>query len=622
MICTHCGKENVSNNQFCQYCGQPMSVQNTPPKPPPQQPSFQHAPLHQPPKRKNLAAWILAAVSLVLAVMLVLMSVGVVPVGSNTAQGLNNPSFETPEDAIEHFIQCVKADDIEGALSACAIDEIASSYDFEAMIKRIECIPPATQYLPSEYKIYERFNQSSAQNHILRQLSYMALSVTLPKEYVGLLQSCMLTDNEVDFDNVVEDMNPQLIRDIEIVKIDQHHLLENETHQKNIKKQAKINGADRTTSRAVLYELNGDYYVGGFTLMEFDGCWKISTLQDVLINQSIFGILYRIDSKADFDKILNGTGSLKLDSPKLDESKAADEVKEVIDDETSDIETPLVLSSVSIGVSERGSESGIAAIMTDDIVAAAKNQGASADIQYAEYSIDTQMEQLENMIVAGADYVVCTAFSNLCEPTLSNAKDMGVDVIMVDSDNSAYKDICTASLEYDVSGNAGKLVDWLSSNVSGDVRICELSDSGSKQSGVISDGLHQAACSYNNISIDYVQECDWDDGSDGLYDLDFCKLRDCNVVFCHGIRTSLELIYALKDAGFEPGEDIIIVTAVGDEEITRAIKDGDIAASVVNDPKIGDILMDTILQIQQGTLDEKTVLLPSTVVDISNCDTF
>jgi hypothetical protein len=45
--------------------------------------------------------------------------------------------FETPEAAIKHFIERVRNEDYDGALKACAVNEIAAGYDYEVMIKRL-----------------------------------------------------------------------------------------------------------------------------------------------------------------------------------------------------------------------------------------------------------------------------------------------------------------------------------------------------------------------------------------------------------------------------------------------------------------------------------------------------
>lgn len=212
--------------------------------------------------------------------------------------------FDQPEDAIRHFLACATAEEYECALRACAVDEIAERFDYEAMIAWLRAIVPSTQYLPSEYTLFAARNRHAVEYFILQQLSWMALSVVLPPKYNGFLTMHILTDSTVDLDDVVTDMNPTRFRTLEIVDIRSSHLLNSEGNMQNLVRQAGIYGADSSTSRSVLYKVDSEYFVGGFQLMQYDGGWLITSLSDPLIEQSAYGILIQVSSPEEFEEML------------------------------------------------------------------------------------------------------------------------------------------------------------------------------------------------------------------------------------------------------------------------------------------------------------------------------
>lgn len=284
MICKKCGKQTDANSRFCLHCGNELTN------------------MQDKPKRKSVMAYVWCATTILLAIVIVLMFTGVFSVNAISSEP--SISFKTPEDAINYFIECVKNEDIDGALRACAAEEIAQGFDYEAMIKRIACLMPTIEYLPSEYDMFLDYNRLSTKSRILRQLAWMTFSITLPEEYDAFLDMSPIMGQDIDLDKVVDDMNPEILKDIEIVEIDESGYLHTDQHQNNLKRDAEVYGADDATSRAVLYEVDGKYYVGGFALYEYDGRWLIARLNEVLINQPVMGTLIKVESKSEFQDML------------------------------------------------------------------------------------------------------------------------------------------------------------------------------------------------------------------------------------------------------------------------------------------------------------------------------
>jgi hypothetical protein len=218
--------------------------------------------------------------------------------------GATEQGFDTPEETIAYFVERVAAVDYDAALSACAIHTMAENYHFEAMAERLKAIIP-TVMLPSEYPMFARYNQAKAEADILRQLSWMSLSVTLAKSYPDFLKGTPHFDKDLDYGDFVRSADPSPLKGMAIVEIGKHHLLDSDANQKNLRAVAGVYGAQAGTLRDVLYNIDGQLYAGGVHLLRYDSGWLIDSLVDPLIGQSAFGALSPMGSNAEFSDLLN-----------------------------------------------------------------------------------------------------------------------------------------------------------------------------------------------------------------------------------------------------------------------------------------------------------------------------
>lgn len=301
MFCKNCGAQINQGSAFCTNCGQKMPQQSASPHvPSPATPSVQA----KPKKKANVPALIFAALSLLLAAALVVLLVvpGILSVSGSTS-GIPSKGFDTPEAAIEYFIDCINKGDIEGALAVSFAGPAAANYDFEAMADRLQVVN-MNMPLPSEYEFYRVFNETNFKNQLLGQIRGMVMSLTQPKYASAYLdgQMYMLDGEKADYEGV----DPTLEEPIEIVKIEEPNtdMYDSDNHQKNMKRQAKAYGADSVEFRDVLYKYDGDYYAGGFIIIEYNEKFYIEAANEPFIRQSAYGALIPLDNKSDFDNLI------------------------------------------------------------------------------------------------------------------------------------------------------------------------------------------------------------------------------------------------------------------------------------------------------------------------------
>jgi len=300
MFCIKCGKENAQGAAFCIGCGNALGAavtNQTYIKP-------TAAAISKPVNKGNAAAIALGALSVVLAIALVLSLTGVIAISG--AAGAASKSFSSPEDAIEYFVERMKNGDWQGALSACAIDEMARGFDYEAQAERLKVlIPIVTSYMPSEYKQYVEYNKCLLTQRIMMQMASVTASANLSEENYGLINGTptVLEDGNMPH-GLMEELDPENIKSVELIDIGQHRLHDSQVNRENQRKQAKIYSADDLQFRAVLYKFKGDYYIGGFTLIEYGGRWLIQNMSDPLAGIPAYGTPVKVADESEFYEML------------------------------------------------------------------------------------------------------------------------------------------------------------------------------------------------------------------------------------------------------------------------------------------------------------------------------
>lgn len=299
MYCTQCGKENPQGNAFCTACGAGLSTELQ------YQPSLTDNKAGKAPKAKNkpgVPVLLLGSVSIILVVALVLSLTGVF--GASGA-AYASKSFMAPEDVVNYFVGCIKNGDIDGALSACAINEEAKGFDYKAYLERVKAaLPMSNTLLPSEYKQYLDYNSTKLRQQAEIQTIALIISFQVADKYKDLMngKTVMLNSGKLadQIEDIYNNLEPADLKDLTIIEIDKAKQHDTATNRETQKKMANIYGADDEQFRSVLYEYNGDYYMGGFTLIEYNSRWMISNLIDPLTGTSASGCAVKLSGKSDF----------------------------------------------------------------------------------------------------------------------------------------------------------------------------------------------------------------------------------------------------------------------------------------------------------------------------------
>lgn len=362
MYCRICGKQIPDNSAFCSNCGTaqagssasaatptsaaptpaaPMSAADSIPTPavpaspapapaasaPPEPPSWYTpqpfaefgaaAPAVKPATRKkNTSALIFAAIAVLLAAALVLSFLGILPspfgISAASSPAASSPAtapkgFDTPEDAINNFVASLKAGDFEGALSASAMVNVSSRYDYRKYVQHVQSIPPfGTSDLPSDYPQFIAYNKYKFSLYMLTKMIIFSSTLNLTGDNVDFLDGTqrVLQSNE-QLEGFIEELNPAKIDSLEIVEIAATNRQNDEKTQEIMKMQAGPYGAEDMQGRSVLYQYNGNYYTGGFMLLQYDGKWQVYDMYDPTSDLNMTIVLAPLPDKSMFQDVLS-----------------------------------------------------------------------------------------------------------------------------------------------------------------------------------------------------------------------------------------------------------------------------------------------------------------------------
>jgi hypothetical protein len=204
------------------------------------------------------------------------------------ADSFNIPEldFDSPEAAIGHFANSIANNDLTGALQAFAINDYADNFDFTAMSERTGVINIYQSLAPSEYSLYAQLNRLELLSKYAFNIKLFCYSFYSSEPLDG--STILLQDEPERVEAFIASVNPEQLANLTIKRVFRINAL-SERMKQNWQAQAKPIGADEITELVILYELDGSYFLGGFSLLRYKESWKISALSSVLAGMDALG---------------------------------------------------------------------------------------------------------------------------------------------------------------------------------------------------------------------------------------------------------------------------------------------------------------------------------------------
>ena len=262
-----------------------------------------------------------------------------------------------------------------------------------------------------------------------------------------------------------------------------------------------------------------------------------------------------------------------------------------------------------LGFSQLGTESAWRSGNTNDIEKKAELNGVSLMLENANRKQENQIAAIRRFIAYQVDVI---AFSPIVEEgwdnVLSEAKEAGIPVILVDRDINTKKEgliSCHIGADFYKEGvMAGEyLIRKADALQMEEVKIVEITGTEDstpmrqRQAGFMDTiSADPRMTIIESINGDFLKSR----GAECMRTLLSEYGDDIDVVYSHNDEMTLGALPEIEEAGFKPGEDIIIISIDGGQEAIDVLKEGKINCVVECTPMLGQELMDTAKRLKAG----------------------
>ena len=285
-----------------------------------------------------------------------------------------------------------------------------------------------------------------------------------------------------------------------------------------------------------------------------------------------------------------------------------------------------------VGFSQIGSESDWRVGNTESVRNAIQGAGWECLFDDANQQQENQIRALRDFITQGVDYIV---FGPIVETgwdaVLKEVKDAGIPMVMIDrtinmpNQEDFYLSWITNNFEEEGVAAAEWLLAYLEheGRLGDNINIVELQGTvGSGPQIYRMQGFHDKLASYANLQITQSET--------GNFETELGKTvmeafltkaaadgTPIDVVFAHNDGMAIGAIQAIKEAGLNPGVDIIIIGIDAVKLAFEAIIAGDMNATVECSPLLGPLVVQVIQQHLGGGTPAKTIINPRSTYDAS-----
>ena len=266
--------------------------------------------------------------------------------------------------------------------------------------------------------------------------------------------------------------------------------------------------------------------------------------------------------------------------------------------------------TLTIGFSQVGSESGWRTMFTESVKAEAERRGIDLKFSDAQQKQENQIKAIRSFIAQGVDAImVAPVVETGWKPVLVEAKRAGIPVVIVDRNMALDDDsLYLTRIASDFVEEGRKAARWLMDATGGDCDIVELQGTVGATAAIDRmQGFNEIIDQYPDATIVRSQTGDFTRSKGKEVMESFLKAEDGGAGICavwaHNDEMAIGASLAIKEAGLDPGDDILIVSVDAVPDIFKAMADGDTNATVELSPDMGGPAFDAIEAYLAGDTD-------------------
>jgi simple sugar transport system substrate-binding protein len=262
-------------------------------------------------------------------------------------------------------------------------------------------------------------------------------------------------------------------------------------------------------------------------------------------------------------------------------------------------------NTLTIGFSQVGTESEWRIAFTEAILAEAQARGINLLFDEAGNNQENQIAAIRSFIDQGVDAIILApVIETGWEQVLREAQAAGIPVVIIDRNVTADESLYMTRVSSDFVHEGRLAAAWLVQATAGKCNIVELEGTvGSSAARDRQIGFNQVIALFPQMRIIVSQPGDFRraNGREVMQGiLNSENPDDICAVWSHNDDMAIGAIQAIKDAGLDPGDDILIVSVDAIPDIFVAMMNGDANATIELNPNMGGPAFDAITAYLRG----------------------
>jgi simple sugar transport system substrate-binding protein len=262
-------------------------------------------------------------------------------------------------------------------------------------------------------------------------------------------------------------------------------------------------------------------------------------------------------------------------------------------------------NQLTIGFSQVGSESDWRIAFTESILAEAQERGINLLFSDAENNQQNQITALRSFIAQGVDAIILApVIETGWDQVLGEAQAADIPVVIIDRNVTADESLYLTRVSSDFIHEGRLAAAWLAQATAGKCNIVELEGTvGSSAARDRQIGFNEVIALFPGMQIIVSQPGDFrrENGQkvmEGILNSE--NPNEICAVWSHNDDMAIGAIKAIKEAGLDPGEDILIVSVDAIPDIFLAMINGDANATIELSANMGGPAFDAIVAHFQG----------------------
>jgi galactofuranose transport system substrate-binding protein len=265
---------------------------------------------------------------------------------------------------------------------------------------------------------------------------------------------------------------------------------------------------------------------------------------------------------------------------------------------------------LTIGFSQVGSESSWRTMFSESVKAEAERRGINLKFSDAQQKQENQIKAIRSFIAQGVDaIIVAPVVETGWRPVLVEAQRAHIPVVIVDRNMALDDDsLYLTRIASDFVEEGRKAARWLMNATGGECNIVEIQGTVGATAAIDRmKGFNEIIDQYDGATIIRSQTGEFTRSKGKEVMESFLKAENGGdnicAVWAHNDEMALGAALAIKEAGLDPGNDILIVSVDAVPDMFKAMADGDTNATVELSPNMGGPAFDAIEAYLSGDTD-------------------